>query len=145
MKTCLPSLLLLGCSVMLTTGCSDLIHGKSLAGEAITHFHERYNAEDFEGIYDRAAPAFRKADSQANYNNFFSSVRKKLGPVESTENTYWHVNANTSGSVVDMVQKTTYADGASVEKFKFQLNDGIAKLLYYRIDSDQLVVRTIIE
>ena len=50
-----------------------------IAGEAVDHFHDQLNRQDYDGIYEEASDEFRTFGSRADDGKFFASVHEKLG------------------------------------------------------------------
>ena len=125
------TLLSLVCIILVMTGCGDLVNAKSAAEEEITEFHEKYNGSNFELIYNDAHPTFKEDRSLEEFNEFMTSVHRKLGLVSSTTNQGWGVNSDSDGTSATMHQETKFELGTGVETFTFVIVDEKALLVAY--------------
>ena len=121
------------------TGCGDFIHGKEVASDAMDEFHDRFNAGDFDKIYDTADPDFQKAMARADFLKFIGAVHRKLGNYKTCDSQGWKSNTFNGDTSVDLRYKTTFEKGAGEEDFLFRVSGTRATLRGYHINSTQLI------
>lgn len=97
---------------------------------AVPEFHLALLEGDFAGIWQRAAPALREAQTQAEFVAYLQQVRNKLGEVRSADRTATRVD----GREVTLTYRTVYAAAPASEEFVIRLEEGQApQLLRYRL------------
>ena len=122
-------------------GCSDMTSAKPAAEIAITGFHEMYNSEDFESIFDDSHKDFKAASNFESFSEFMQAVHSKLGRVKSTESQNWKVGNYNLKTSVSLQQKTQFENGSGVETFNYRIEDEKAILVGYNINSRDLIVK----
>ena len=124
------TLLLCACSPTLSTADSEATVGK---------FHQQFAASSFEEIYDNASPELKDATSKEKFVSFMTMARRKLGTVQSTKQSGWHVTDSKMGDFIDLTYSTTFEHGQGIESFRFRTDHGPPQLIGYKIDSRDLV------
>jgi hypothetical protein len=102
------------------------------AEREVVAFHEAYDAERFEPLFDRSAPVLKQMTPRAQFLAFLAETRRRLGPVKSTSRTGWRVNYDTGGSEVELTYRTTFANGEATETFVYDTGEP-PRLLGYHI------------
>jgi hypothetical protein len=125
---------------VLLGGCSfgeDIDRG----GRAVARFHELFAASRFAEIYVDTTENFRQAATEAEFVEFMSAVRRKLGNVRACERTGVEVNWDGDGTSIWLSYHTAYELGDATEQFVWVMEGEAARLESYQIDSKELVVR----
>lgn len=105
------------------------------AEHAVPEFHLALMEGDFAGIYQRAAPELRQAQSQAEFVAYLQQVRARLGEVRGADRTATRVD----GRDVTLTYRSNYAAAAASEEFVIrQEQDRPPQLLRYRLLSPAL-------
>lgn len=112
-----------------------------IAKQAVDHFHQHFNAGQFENIYDEASDQLHNVNTKAQFVELFSAIQRKLGSVVRTGEPRYVVNANTNGTSVTLTYQTEFTNGSAEEKFVWSLKGGEAILNGYTINSRELVVK----
>jgi hypothetical protein len=125
--------------LVLLSACS-MPKNVSLAEAEVPSFHASLDAGDFGPLYEAAAEELKKAAAKQEFVDLLNAIHRKLGQVTKSERQKWNINYNTSGSFVTLVYDTTFANGNGTEQFIYKLNNGRARLVGYRINSNALVI-----
>ena len=134
-------LLAIAASFFVTINACSLTKGKGIAEHAVVQFHDKYNAEQYQGIYDQADDAFKKSAKQEDFLAFLQAVQRKLGMVKQSKQIGWYVNATTLGTIVTLTYDTEFAEGHANEQFVFRVSGDQAKLYRYNINSPLLIIK----
>ena len=135
--TPLLAVLLLACAL---TGCGDFIHGKEVAADAMDQFHDRFNAGEFDKIYDTADADFQKAMGRADFLKFIEAVHRKLGNYKTCDSQDWRSSTFNGDTSVSLRYKTTFEKGAGEEDFVYRVSGTRATLPGSHINSPQLII-----
>src|SRR5262245_6943381 len=103
-------LALLAVSLLFMPACSAG-EKKRIAEAGVDKFHAQLEAGQFHDIYAESTPEFQKSDSEAQINEFFTAIHKKLGRFRSTQEQRFLVNYTTSGTLVTLDYESTYESG----------------------------------
>ena len=130
-------------SVLFTSSCSitGVTKGMEISKSAVAKIHDQYNAGQFRDIYAQADDEFRKATSENDYLAFVEAVHRKLGTVKQSDQTSWHVNATTFGTIVTLTYNVEFNEGKGTEQFVFRVSDEKAQLMNYNVDSRLLILK----
>ena len=120
-------------------GCGEVIHGREIASNAMDQFHDRFNAGEFDKIYDTADADFQGAMPRADFLKFMEAVHRKLGNYKTCDSQGWKSNTFNSDASVDLRYKTTFEQGVGDEDFTFRVSGTRATLRGYHINSAKLV------
>jgi hypothetical protein len=130
--TVLPLALALG-------GCSMAQDMKGV-GQAVDGFHRQLDAGQFDAIYAAGSDDLKRITPQERFTALLSAVHRKLGAFRSGGQNGFNDTVNTSGHIVAVQYRSTYARGAAAETFTFRIVDGAPKLAGYNINSDALIL-----
>jgi outer membrane murein-binding lipoprotein Lpp len=125
-------------SPLLLAGCSASANIDS-AKAGVQQFHSMMNASQFQAVYDQSDAAMKQATPADRMFKFLSAVHRKLGAAGPSSLQNWYVNYTTSGQFVTLNYKTTFASGFGDENFIYRVDNGVAKLVGYHINSDALI------
>lgn len=109
-----------------------------IAGEAVDHFHDQLNRQDYDGIYEEASDEFRTFGSRADDGKFFASVHEKLGISGDKSPRGFHVNWRNGRTWIDQVYQTQFTLGSGEESFIWIVDHDRARLYGYHIRSEKL-------
>lgn len=118
--------------------CGNILQNKEVAADAMDQFHERFNAGEFEKIYDTADGDFQVANTRSDFLKFIGTVHRKLGDYKNCDSQNWKSNAFNGDVSVDLTYKTTFEKGVGTEDFLFRVSGTRAALRAYRITSNTL-------
>ena len=105
------------------------------AEQAVPAFHMALIEGDFAGIWQRAAPALREAQPQAEFVAGLQKIRSTLGEVRGAD----RVATQVAGRQATLTYRTAYANGAAREEFVIVQDEGQApQLLRYRLLEPQI-------
>ena len=132
--------IMIALSALLITGCSSkLDYGRAQA--AIAMFHSSYNAGDFAGVLDEAAPRLKAMPESRKLPKLLAATRARLGRYEAGTVANWRVNYGLSGTTMTMVYNSRFGSSArAVERFTFAKEDERMRLLGYQINSDAFIL-----
>ena len=136
-RTITPLLII---SLIFVASCS-FTKGKQLGESAVTRFHNHFNAGEFHEIYGESDEAFQKWGDEAKVTEFLAAVRRKLGTVQDSHETGWHVNATTDGTIVTLAYDVDFSEGKGTEQFAFRVKGDKASLYKYDVNSPLLITR----
>ena len=123
-------------------GCGKFAHDKDLAADAMDQFHERFNAGEFDKIYDTADADFQRTTTRTDFLKLLDAVHRKLGDYKNCDNHGWNTwNTNTfnSDTSVTLHYKTTFKKGEGDEEFVYRVSGTRARLRGYHINSNTLI------
>jgi hypothetical protein len=126
--------------LVVITACS-VTGGKEIGERAVVQFHNQLNAGQYHDIYAQADEGFRKGTSEPDTLAYFDAVHRKLGTVKNTNQTGWHVNATTAGTVVTLAYDTEFTEGHANEQFVFYVSGDNARPFHYNINSPLLITK----
>jgi hypothetical protein len=107
---------------------------KSEAESAITHFHEQFNNGQFDKIWNEAQPKFHDTFTNIKFMNYLQDVQKKLGKAKSSEQvSKREINRFSWTRKIEIVQKTVFEKGESIETFSFEFINNKPLLIGYEI------------
>ena len=137
-----PILLLTFVAVLLValSSCS-LTKSKGTGERAVAQFHNQLNAGQYHEIYAQSDEGFRKAATEADAVALFDAVRRKLGTVKNSNETGWHVNATTGGTMVSLAYDVEFSEGKGTEQFVFTVTGDKALLYNYNVNSPLLITK----
>ena len=121
-------------------GCS-FAEDKDRGERAVGRFHELLGASRYSEIYVDTTENFREAASEAEFVEFMSTVRRKLGDGRESELTDITVNWDTDGTSIYLSYDTTYELGHATEQFVWVTAGEKTLLESYQIDSKELILR----
>jgi hypothetical protein len=132
----LNGLILLAAAVFCGCGMSQNV---DLAKKAVDEFHTRFNAKQFDTIFDAADPEWQKAMDRDTSDKFFARVQRKMGGCTTSTNDGYNYNVTTGGTFVSIHYETTCANGKLAEQFKWRVNGQKVLLLAYNANSPLLL------
>ena len=108
--------------------------------QAITHFHEQMDSEQYTAIYRDADDLLRKKNTEKDLTAILAGIHRKLGAVQKSEFNGVNVNATTQGTFIGLIYKTHFAEGDGTETFRWHVADNKCKLVSYYVNSAALVL-----
>jgi hypothetical protein len=128
-------------ALLLSTLCCSMTKDKEAAARAVEKFHGQLNQEQYHDIYAQASEEFRKATSEEELTTFLSAVHRKLGALKSADQTGWHVNYTTFGTIVTLGYDSTFDEGKAAEQFIWRVSGDQAILIRYDINSPAFIMK----
>jgi hypothetical protein len=123
---------------ILLASCS-MSKDTELAAAQIPAFHKELDAGAFQHLYASSSSDLQKAATEADFVKLLDAVNRKLGKVKTSTQKTWNVASTTSGTFVTLVQTTQFERGPGDEQFVYRIDNGMAKLAGYHINSIALV------
>lgn len=120
-------------------GCGKLGHDKDVAAGAMDQFHERFNAGEYDKIYDTADADFQGSTTRTDFLKLLDAVHRKLGDYKNCDNHGWNTNTFNSDTTVTLHYKTTFKKGEGDEEFVYRVAGTRATLRGYHINSNALI------
>jgi hypothetical protein len=109
---------------------------KKPAGAFASAFHEEYNQQRFDQIYDNADQRFRDATPKAQFGPFMSRIQTGLGMAHESSVDYIKLETNTGGKLVVAVVHTHFdKDPAAQETFTLMAAGERLTLVGYKVNS----------
>ena len=139
LRICRPAALLLAAVAL--AGCGNFVRDKETAATAMDKFRERYNAGEYDKIYDPAGPDFQSKNVRTDFLRLLDAVHHKLGNYKNCASQGWKTNSFGGDTSVELHYKTTFAEGTADEDFVYTVSGTRATLHSYRINSNALIVR----
>ena len=125
-------------AIALVTGCSS---GADVAAArtGVAQFRELMEAQQFRQIYEGASGEFRKGTQEEQFIRILTAFRGKLGSVKDTKDFALKVTYRLSGTRVELSFKTEFEKGSGIESFAYDIVQGNASFVGYRVESPELV------
>jgi hypothetical protein len=108
----------------------------SRANAAVVEFHRRQAANDDQGIYSSAAPAFRNAATLSDLARLNDAARAAIArgcSAPPSDPTTWNVFYGTGGQRITVVYTRSCNAGDLTETFVLAEDQGVLKLYGYNI------------
>ncbi len=112
-----------------------------LAQAQIVVFHNELDAGTFQHIYLSSSPDLQKVTSEGDFVTLLEAINRKLGRVTTSTQKTWNVASTTSGTFVTIVNNSKFEHGLGDEQFVYRIDNGVARLAGYHINSMALVTR----
>jgi hypothetical protein len=109
-----------------------------LASAGGKKFHDHYNQQDFEAIYNESDPKLRAAVTQEKFVALLTHVHEKLGNVTDATRSGVNVNYNFGGSTITMTYSAKFQLADGTEQFIWLKSGGAVRLLRFDIQSPAL-------
>lgn len=106
---------------------------------AVVSFHNAFNAEQYDQIYNAAGPEFKAAITHDDWVKLLMAIHTKLGPFRSGKTATWNDNATTGGHYVTLEREAAFDHGPAREEFVFKMDGENAVLIGYHITSNALI------
>jgi hypothetical protein len=127
------------CAAALTLlSCSAGEH-MAAANAGVQKFREQAAKAQFAEIYNQSEPEMKKAAKAEELAKLLKTIAARLGAHQSSNQVGWHVNVGTGGTIVTLAYESTFEKGKGQEEFVFRIEDGVAHLVGYHINSNDLV------
>ena len=128
--------------LMLPACCSCSLRADlAIAEAAVAHFHDQFNAGQFQDIYLHSGAQLKNSAPQIEFINFLSGVQRKLGVVKQTRMINFTVRNKSIGTFAWLVYRTEFAEGKGRENFAFEIKGDQAILIGYHIKSPLLTAK----
>jgi len=125
---------------VLLGGCS-FAEDEDRGERAVARFHHLFAVSEYSQIYADTTQDFREAATEAEFVEFMSAVRVKLGNVRACELTGVEMDLEGEGTSIWLSYHSAYELGEATEQFAWVMEGEKALLQSYQIDSKELIVR----
>lgn len=112
-----------------------------VAQQGVDRFHGQFNRSEYHEIFVEAADEFRRAGPEPETTGFFAKVHEKLGDFARSDEPKYFANVSTNGTFVTLTYRTDFTRGKGQERFIWRIDPDQARLLDYRIDSTDLLMK----
>ncbi|HEY1262382.1 MAG TPA: hypothetical protein VGF06_02595 [Terriglobales bacterium] len=132
-------MLLLGALLasLLIWSCGRSVYAWYKVGDqAVAAFHARLDQEHYDEIYRNTTSEFRQTGTEASQVDFFRSVHEKMGDFKRGQLVGFNFNTTTKGTTLVLTYQSEFTRGGGRETFTWFLNGGDARMIGYRINSD---------
>ena len=131
---------LIGALALASAGCSA---GSDIATveREVERFHELAADGEIDRLYDQSTDEFKRAATAEQFRALLDVIDERLGDVRRTNREGWHVNYTNAGTVVTLTYDTQFERGRGTERFVYRVDDGVARLLGFHVNSDALNAR----
>ncbi|MGO9648894.1 MAG: DUF4019 domain-containing protein [Terriglobales bacterium] len=119
---------------------SGLLRGRSLSAQAVHHFHEQFNNNQYTEIWTEADEGFQGSEQEQEWVNLLAAVHRKLGNAGVESLTNINVNATTNGTFITAIYKTPFDRGQAIETFTWKKDARGVRLYGYNVQSNALVL-----
>lgn len=121
-------------------GCGVAKNTKVAEAE-VDRFHQRWNAAEFQAVYDEAHMQFRAAQSAEAMITTMQAVKKNYGNLKSSTKRSWGFNSNEGVTDIKLSYDSAFDHGAAVEAFLFRITGEKALLVSYDIMTPETAAR----
>jgi hypothetical protein len=102
----------------------------------INAFHERFENEQYEAIYNAAAPAFQTKVQLGALEEYLGGIHKKAGACQPPgKPSSYFANSNTTGTTIRVQFRLLCSSGPLDEDMVFLVDKNVPKLLRYDASS----------
>jgi hypothetical protein len=122
--------------ILALAGCGLAKNTKVAEAEA-ERFHQRWNANEFQAVFDDAHANFRDAQPAEKMIGILQGVKRHYGQMQSTKRKSWGFHSDKGITKIDLAYDSAFDHGAAVEEFVFQMTGEKALLLSYDIASPE--------
>jgi hypothetical protein len=124
----------LAIAIVTSSACSLAVDHSSVQSE-VSRFHDQFNDDDAQGIYESADESFRKAVGREEFFRFLTQIRERLGRfVRQTERAYSaQTQVGSTASFVKVTYASVFSGGEATETFTWRLAGGKPTLVAYDI------------
>ncbi|MGH9907584.1 MAG: hypothetical protein ACRD8U_18595 [Pyrinomonadaceae bacterium] len=141
LKTKQSLMLALIVALQLAASSCSLSKSKEMGQHAVDQFHRQFNAGQYHEIYVQSDEGFQKSSSEADTVALFGAIRRKLGTVKTANQTSWHVNTTTTGTVITLAYDVDFTEGKGTEQFVLKMKGDKALLFNYNVNSPLLITK----
>ncbi len=121
-------------------GCGVAKNTKVAEAE-VQRFHQRWNANEFQAVFDDAHMQFRAAQPAPKLVATLQAVKQNYGEFKSTKRRSWGFNSDNGMTDIKLSYDSAYDHGSAVEEFVFRMTDDKALLLSYDIASPETAAK----
>lgn len=136
LRICRQAALLLAAAAL--AGCGNFVRDKETAATAMDRFHARYDAGEYDKIYDTAGPDFQGENVRTDFLQLLAAVHHRLGNYKTCASQGWKTNSFGGDTSVELHYKTTFAEGKADETFTYTVSGTRATLRSYHVHADAL-------
>jgi hypothetical protein len=129
----------LACLSLALASC-QAVDDTDAAQAAVEAFHRDYDSERFAAVFEKSGAELKRITPRAQFLDFMTAVRTRLGEVKSTRQTGWNVNYNTGGGQITLTYETVFANGEATETFVYDTASP-PRLIGYNVNAPALAGR----
>ena len=124
-------------SALLFAACG----GTDEAKRGVAEFRSRVAEKSYGEIYRRGGAELRQGTSEEQFERFMTALDRKLGAWQSSDEPGWNVMRGAGGHIVRLTYQSQFANGAASEQFVWRIENGVATLLGYHVNSPVLLAQ----
>lgn len=113
-------------------GCGVAKNTK-VAEAQVNRFHQRWNASEFQAVYDEAHMNFRSAQPVEVMVATLQKVKQTYGDLKSSTKRSWGFNSDKGVTDIKLSYDSAFDHGAAVEAFVYRMTGDKALLVSYDI------------
>ena len=122
------------------TGCG-LSKSTKASDAEVDRFHQRWNANEFQAVYDDAHMQFRAVQPVERMTAILQSVKKNYGNFKSGKKRSWGFSSDKGITDIRLSYDSAFDHGAAVEEFVFRMTGDRPLLLSYDIASPETAAK----
>ena len=122
------------------TGCGLAKNTKKVDAE-VDRFHQHWNADEFQAVFDEAHMNFRNAQPASSLLSTFERIKKNYGKLQTSKRRSWGFNTNNGVTDIKVAYDSAFDRGSAVEEFVYRMNGDKPLLLSYDIASPETVAK----
>ena len=121
------------------SGCNGAT-GVEEATMAVSAFHDNYNSEDYQALYESAAEEVHQGIEREQFLQVTQTIRRKLGAVRSSEVAGWRTTMRVGRKEVSLSLDVEYENGSGTEDYVWIITDNDASWTKYNVSSPLLMI-----
>jgi len=120
-------------------GCSSELNVDAAKSE-VDNFHKLMSNEAYSEIYNNMASIFKNSGAESQTVEILSKIRNKLGKCNEANINGWSIQKSSFGSDAQIIltYRVTCEHGSGTETFRIVNENGIMRISFYNMGSDDL-------
>lgn len=128
--------ILIALGVSLALAACNPIAQMNDADALVDEFHEGWNAEAWDSIYNSSSDELRASVTREQIVDEFGRMRFMYGAVEQSSQTGINVNTSNGVTITTITRSTTFAEGSGTETFEFVGSGDEMALIGWEVQAD---------
>jgi hypothetical protein len=122
--------------------CTNIAQEKIAIDKSIMRFHDLYNNEDFESIWNEAGEKLRSASTKLDYEDYMKAIRRKLGRLLASSEVSLSFKKDLKlVTTLYELRDSKFEFGNGSEYFTFEMDDRQLSLIGYNVQSRTLILK----